>query len=68
MSRVTACKLRLVFGVPLALFVGVTVVNVGVDMVAGVVRFVPRDSVQVAACAWRAAGAIFLCGGYRHGG
>jgi len=61
-----------VFGVPLALFVGVTVVNVEVDTVAGVVRFVPRDSVQVAACACRASGAFCRHGvggrGNGHGG
>ena len=68
MFRGTVCKLRLVFGLQLVLFVGVAVADVEVDVVAGVVRFVPRDSVQGAACAWRAAGAIFLCGVVRHGG
>jgi len=38
-----------VLGVQLVLFVCVAVANVGVDMVAGVVRFVRRDSVHVAA-------------------
>jgi len=68
LSRGTVCQLRLVFGVQPMLYVGVAAADVEVDVVAGVVRSVPRDSVQVAACAWRAAGAIFLCGGYRHGG
>jgi len=31
--------------------------------VAGVVRFVPRDDVQVAACVCRAAGAVWRRGG-----
>jgi len=66
--RGTVCKLRLVFVLQLVLFVGVAVADMEVDVVAGVVRFVPRDSVQVAACARRAAGAIVLCGGVRHGG
>ena len=61
MSRGTVRKLRLVFGVQLVLVVGVTAADVAadveVDMVAGVVRFVPRDGVQVAACFCRAAGA-----------
>jgi len=68
MFRGTVCKLRLVFGLQLVLFGGVAVADVKLNLVAGVVPFVPRDSVQVAACAWRAAGAIFLCGGGRHGG
>jgi len=34
------CQLRLVFGLQLALFVGVAVADVEVDVVAGVVLFV----------------------------
>ena len=53
MSRGTVCSLGLVFVVHLLLFVGVAVANVEVDMVAGVVRYIPWDGVQVATCvAW----------------
>jgi len=44
------CTLRVVFGVQFVIFVGVAV--------AGVVWFVPRDGVHVAACVWRAAGTV----------
>jgi len=51
--RGTVCKLRPVFGLQLALFAGVSAADVGVDSLTGVVLFVPRDGVQVAACvAW----------------
>jgi len=63
LSRGTVRTLGLVIGVQLVLFVGVAVANVEVDMVAGVVWFVPRDGVQVAACGFRAAGAVCRCGG-----
>jgi len=53
------CTLRLVFGVQFVLFVGVAV--------AGVVWFVPRDGVHVAACVWRAAGAVCRRRGGRGG-
>jgi len=52
------CQLRLVFGVQLALFFGVVVANVEVDVVAGVVLFVSRDGVPVAACVLRSADAV----------
>ena len=58
MSRGTVCQLRLVFGVQLALFFGVVVANVEVDVVAGVVLFVSRDGVPVAACVLRSADAV----------
>jgi len=58
LSGETVCTLGLVFGVHLVLFVGVAVANLEVDMVAGVVRYVPWDGVQVAACVWRAPGAV----------
>ena len=45
MSRGTVCKLPLAWSVQLVLIVGVTAAAVEVDMVAGVVRFVPRDGV-----------------------
>jgi len=57
LSRGTVCMLRLVLVVPLVLFVGMALADVGVEIVAGVVRFVPRDAVEVAACVGRAAGA-----------
>ena len=63
MSRGTVCKLRLVLVVPLVLFVGMALADVEMDMVAGVVRFVPRDTVEVAACVGRAAGAYRWSGG-----
>jgi len=79
--------LRLAFGVQLMLFVGVTVADVEVavvagvmlfvgvavadvevDVVAGMVLFVLRDGVPVAACVWRAAGAVCRrCDGGRGG-
>jgi len=68
LSRGTVCHLRLVFGVQLALFVGVAVADVEVDVVAGVVLFVPRDCVPVAPCVWRAAGAVCRRGGGGRGG
>jgi len=43
--------------VQFVLFVGVAVVDVELDVVAGAVRFVVRDGLQVVACARRAAGA-----------
>jgi len=47
-------------------FVGVVVANVEVDMVAGVVRYVPWDGVQVAACvAWGVQ--LVSMWGYPHG-
>jgi len=55
LSRWTGCTLRLVFGVQSVLFVGLAV--------AGVVWFVPRDGVHVAACIWRAPGALCRRGG-----
>ena len=63
LSRGTVCNVGLVFGVHLVPFVGVAVANVEVGMVAGVVRFVPRDGVQVAACVCRAAGVVCRRGG-----
>ena len=61
MSRGTVCKLRLAFVVQLVLIVGVTAADVAadeqLDLGEGVVRFVPRDGVQVAPCVCRAAGA-----------
>jgi len=67
--RGTVCKLRPVFGLQLALFVGVAVADVEVDVVAGVVLFVSWDGVQVAACVWLAAGAVCRrFGGGRGGG
>ena len=68
MSRETVCKLRLAWGEQLVLFFCVAAADMEGDMVAGVVLFVSRDGVQVAVRVGRAAGAIFLCGGYRHGG
>ena len=59
LSRGTECTLRLVFGVQSVLFVGVAV--------AGVLWFVPRDSVHVSACVWRAAGAVCRRRGGRGG-
>jgi len=63
LSRGMVYTLRLVIGVQLVLFVGVAVANVEVDMVAAVVRFVRRDSVQVAACVCRATGSVCRRGG-----
>jgi len=63
------CKLLLARGVNFVLPGSVAVADEDVDMVAGVVRFVSRDGVQVAACAWRAAGAVCRRrGGGRGGG
>jgi len=50
--------LRHARGVKCVLIVSVAVADVEVDMVARVERFVPRDGAQVAACVWRAAGAV----------
>jgi len=55
-----------VFGVQPVLFAGVSAADVGVDSLTGVVLFVSRDGVQVAACvAW---GVLFVSGwGYPRG-
>ena len=50
MSRGTVCKLPLVLGVQRVLFFCVAAADMVGDMVAGVMRFVLRDGVQVAAC------------------
>ena len=63
LSRGTVCTVGLVVGVHLVPFVCVAVANVEVDMVAGVVRFVPRDGVHLAACVCRAAGDVCRRGG-----
>ena len=48
MSCKTACTLPLAWGVHFVLLVGRAVADVALDMVAGVVRFVVRDCLQVA--------------------
>jgi len=51
--RGTSCKMPLAWGVQFVLLVGVAVADMQPDVVAGVVRFVVWDGVQVASCVGR---------------